>query len=80
MKKSLYPNNERGNKALIFGHSLLHTFWNKCQRGKCPKKWPPSRIRKVHAWHVKLMKTRGIKHNSPLVTKQDLSSKRRMKK
>ena len=54
--------NTRSNKELLFGHSLLH-YW-----AKNPKKtsWTKAQIRKEHERLVKIMKKRGIKHNTPL--------------
>ena len=56
------PMNTRSNKELIFGHALLHSWW------KHPKRtsWTKKQIFAEHSRLVKIMKQRGIKHNSPL--------------
>ena len=64
--KKKYPKTKKGDKALIFNHSLLHSFWKKCQKGRCPKNWQRPYIRKMHNYHVKEMIKRGFKHKSPL--------------
>lgn len=66
MPKKSYARTKKGNRELIFGHSLLHTYWYMCKRGKCPGNWPRRRIIRDHARHVKIMISRGFKHNSPL--------------
>ena len=62
-----YPLTRAGNKALVFGHSLLHTYWNICNKGNCPVNWSRRKIFLWHSHHVRLFKMRGFNHNSPLV-------------
>ena len=59
------PMNTRSNKELLFGHSLLHS-WAKGGYKNKPKNWTKTQIRNEHARLVKIMKKRGIEHNSPI--------------
>ena len=54
--------NTRSNSELIFGHALLHAWWKNPKRTS----WTRGQIRLEHARLVRIMKRRGIKHNSPL--------------
>jgi len=62
MKRKINPMNTRSNKELLLGHSILHKWWNN------PKStfWTKTQIKKEHERLVKIMKKRGLNHNSPL--------------
>jgi len=57
--------NTRSNKALLFGHSILHGWARDNYKNK-PNDWSKTQIRKEHNRLVKIMKKRGMKHNSPI--------------
>jgi len=57
--------NTRSNKALLFGHSILHSWAINKYKSK-PDGWSKTQIRNEHNRLVKIMKKRGIKHNSPI--------------
>ena len=53
----------RSTKQLLLGHSILHAW----ARDPSRTNWCKSAIIKEHAKLVKLMKQRGLEHNTPLV-------------
>ncbi len=52
----------RSNKQLLFGHSLLHSW----ARDPTKTDWSKTDIIREHARLVRLMRKRGLKHDSPL--------------
>lgn len=62
MANKINPMNTRSNKELLFGHALLHRWWNT----HSSTDWTKEQIRKEHTRLVKIMKKRGMNHNSPL--------------
>ena len=62
-KQKINKMNVKSNKQLLFGHSLLHKWWNNPQSTF----WNRSQIKAEHTRLVKIMLKRGINHNSPLI-------------
>ena|GEM_PF-5054757 len=52
----------RSNRQLLLGHSILHRW----ARDPSATNWTKSQIKKEHARLVKIMKERGLQHNTPL--------------
>ncbi len=52
----------RSNKQLLIWHLTLHKWWNNSKLTP----WTKTKIFDEHSKVVKVMKKRGIKHNSPL--------------
>jgi len=50
-------------RDLLFGHSIMHRFWNLIRSGKKVSGWSLEDVYNYHRLVVQEMKKRGIKHN-----------------
>lgn len=60
-KQPINPMNTRSNKELLNGHAILHAWM---RNGNTD--WTKTQIRQEHARLVRIMRKRGIKHNTPV--------------